>query len=70
MRQMFAPLSEYLENELGDAFCKEFRVYGTYEKIQEWEEYKKAFVEWTVNQFTKDPSSHPRHPFEKPWEDT
>lgn len=64
---MFAPLSEYIENKLDEAFCEEFRVYGTYENPTEWEEYKKSFAEWLVKQFTED-SSHPRHPFKKPWD--
>ncbi len=65
---MFAPLSEYIENKLDEAFCEEFRVYGTYDNPAEWEEYKKAFAEWLVNEFTKD-SSHPRHPKNKPWDE-
>jgi len=66
---MFAPLSEYIENELGESFCKEFRIYETHENVEEWEDYKKSFADWLVGQFTEDPSSHPRHPFENPWND-
>ena len=66
---MFEPLSEYIENRLGEAFCKEFRVYGTYDNPESWEEYKEAFTNWLVEEFTKDPHSHPRHPKNKPWDE-
>ena len=66
---MFAPLSEYIENRLGEAFCKEFRVYGTYDKPNDWEEYKEAYAEWLIKQFTNDSNSHPRHPFNNPWDE-
>mgnify|MGYP001349675743 CR=1 FL=1 len=39
---MFAPLSEHVENKLDEAFCEEFRCYGTYDKPNEWEEYKEV----------------------------
>ena len=49
---MFTPLTEYMENILDEAFCKEFSVYGTYERPEQWEEYKKAFSEWLIQHFT------------------
>ena len=66
---MFAPVSEYIENRLGESFCEEFRVYGTYENPECWEEYKEAFANWIVTQFGKDSDSHPRHPKNKPWDE-
>jgi len=66
---MFAPLSEHIENRLDEAFCGEFRVYGTYEKPVDWEEYKEAFANWLVGEFTKDSNSHPRHPKNPPWDE-
>ena len=66
---MFAPLSEYIETNLDEAFCKEFRVYGTYDRPTDWEEYKESFAKWIIEEFTKDSNSHPRHPFNKPWDD-
>ena len=66
---MFYPLSEYIENKLDEAFCKEFRVYGTYEHSESWEEYKESFAAWLIEEFTKDSNSHPRHPFDKPWDE-
>ena len=66
---MFAPLSEHIETKLDESFCNEFRCYGTYDKPNEWEEYKEAFARWMVDQFGKDSNSHPRHPFDKPWDE-
>ena len=67
--EMFAPLSEYIENKLDEAFCKEFRVYGTYDKPTAWEDYKESFANWLIGEFTQDSHSHPRHPFDKPWDE-
>ena len=66
---MFCPLSEYIENKLDEAFCKEFRVYGTYEHSESWEEYKEAFANWLIGEFANDLHSHPRHPKNKPWDE-
>ena len=66
---MFAPLSEYIENKLDEAFCEEFRVYGTYENPESWEEYKEAFANWLIGEFKNDIHSHPRHPKKKPWDE-
>lgn len=66
---MFAPLSEYIEAKLDESFCKEFRVRGTYDKSTDWEEYKESFASWLIGEFTKDSQSHPRHPFDKPWDE-
>jgi len=66
---MFLPLSEHIENKFDKAFCKEFRVYGTYDRPVDWEEYKEAYANWLIEQFVGDSSSHPRHPFDKPWDD-
>ena len=65
---MFAPLSEHIEMKLDEAFCHEFRVYGTYDKPTDWEEYKEAFASWMIREFISDKSAHPRHPFNKPWD--
>ena len=67
--EMFAPLSEYIENKLDEAFCKEFRVYGTYENPESWEDYKEAFANWLIGEFANDLHSHPRHPKNKPWDE-
>ena len=66
---MFAPLSEHVEIQLDKAFCKEFRVWGTFDKPNEWEEYKEAFASWMVKEFTNDEASPPRHPFKRPWDE-
>jgi hypothetical protein len=59
---MFAPLSEHIEIKLDEAFCKEFRVYGTYDRPTEWEEYKKAFAEFLINEFKGN------RPKQTPWD--
>ncbi len=56
---MFAPLSEYLENKLGDAFCKEYQVYGTYDRPHDWEEYKESFAMYMIEQFSKNNKNGP-----------
>jgi len=48
---MYAPLSEHVENQLGIAFCLEYRVYGTYERPLEWEDYKDAFAKYLIEKF-------------------
>ena len=48
---MFAPLSEHIEIQLDKAFCKDFRVYGTYELPTDWELYKEQFAEFLVKEF-------------------
>jgi hypothetical protein len=48
---MFAPLSEHVENKLDEAFCQEYRVYGTYERPNEWEEFKEDFAQYLVEKF-------------------
>lgn len=48
---MYLPLSEYIENRLDEMFCEEYKVYNTYEKIAEWEEYKSDFAEFIIKQF-------------------
>jgi len=63
---MFFPLSEYIENELDSAFCEEYRVYGTYERPSDWEDYKKSFALFLMDQFKDDPQRHPKHP-RNPW---
>ncbi|MAG24326.1 hypothetical protein CMI47_01995 [Candidatus Pacearchaeota archaeon] len=63
---MFAPLSEYIENKLDESFCEEYRVYGTYERPSDWEEYKKAFASFLVDQFKGDSQIHPKRP-KNPW---
>ena len=67
---MYAPLSEYIEMRLEEAFCKEYRVMSSCDRpTHEWEEYKECFANWIVEEFTKKSDSHPRHPFEKPWDE-
>ena len=65
---MFAPLSEYIENRLDESFCEEYRVYGTYERPSDWEEYKEAFALFLVDQFRSDDQRHPKHP-KRPWDE-
>ena len=66
---MYAPLSEYIEMRLEEAFCKEYRVMSSCDRpTYEWEDYKEAFANWLVNEFTKD-VSHPRHPHNKHWDE-
>jgi len=48
---MFAPLSEHLENKLDEAFCQEYRVYGTYERTDDWEDFKEDFAQYLVEKF-------------------
>ena len=48
---MYLPLSEHIENSLGEMFCEEYNVYDTYEKTAEWEEYKSDFAEFMVKKF-------------------
>ena len=60
---MFAPLSEIMENKLDESFCKEYRVYGTYERPSDWEDYKHAFVDFLIEEFKGDDQKHPRHPW-------
>jgi hypothetical protein len=48
---MYLPLSEHFEDRLEELFCKEHKVYATYEKTPEWEEYKSDFAEFIVKQF-------------------
>ena len=62
---MFAPLSEYIENKLDEAFCNEHRVYGTYDRPSEWENYKEDFAKYIVDSFAKQSSKRPK----SPWED-
>jgi len=60
---MFAPLSEIMENKLDESFCEEYRVYGTYERPSDWEDYKQAFVDFLITEFKGDNQKHPRHPW-------
>ena len=48
---MFAPLSEHIENKLDESFCHAYRVYGTYDKPNEWEDYKERFAEYLIEEF-------------------
>lgn len=48
---MFAPLSEHIENKLDESFCHAYRVYGTYDKPNEWEDYKECFAEYLIEEF-------------------
>ena len=67
---MFAPLSEYIENRLDEAFCKEYRVFSSCDRPTcDWEEYKESFANWLIGEFTNDSHSHPRHPKNKPWDE-
>lgn len=51
---MYAPLSEYVEMKLEEAFCKEYRVMSTNDRpTYEWEDYKEAFSKWLIMQFYK-----------------
>jgi hypothetical protein len=60
---MFAPLSEHIENRLDEAFCNEYRVYGTYDKPSEWEEYKEDFAKYIVEGFDKQNPKRPKSPW-------
>ena len=66
---MFLPLSEHIEDKLDESFCKEFRVYGTYDRPCDWEDYKEAFADWLMKEFTNDVETHPRHPKNNPWDE-
>ncbi len=67
---MYAPLSEYIEMRLEEAFCKEYRVMSSCDRpTYEWEDYKRAFADFIINEFAKDDVSHPRHPKEPPWDE-
>jgi hypothetical protein len=67
---MFAPLSEYIEMRLEEAFCKEYRVMSSCDRpTYEWEDYKKSFADFIINEFAKDDVSHPRHPKKSPWDE-
>ena len=35
----------------------------------EWEDYKKSFADFIINEFAKDDVSHPRHPKKSPWDE-
>ena len=48
---MYLPLSEHIEDRLGEMFCEEYKVWGTYEKSPEWEEYKSDFADFMVKKF-------------------
>jgi hypothetical protein len=66
---MFAPLNEYIEMRLEEAFCKEYRVMSAHDRpTHEWEDYKKMYADWMVSEFTKDTTFHPRHPHNSYWE--
>ena len=66
---MFAPLSEYIEMRLEEAFCKEYRVMSSCDRpTYEWEDYKRSFADFIVIDFTKD-DVHPRHPKKSPWDE-
>ncbi len=62
---VFAPLSEYIENQLDKSFCEEYRVYGTYDRPNDWEDYKEDFAKFLVDQFAKQNTKKPK----SPWED-
>jgi hypothetical protein len=67
---MFGPLSEYIEMRLEESFCKEYRVSSSCDRpTYEWEDYKKSFANFIVNEFAKDDISHPRHPQNKHWDE-
>ncbi len=60
---MFAPLSEYIEMKLEEAFCKEYRVMSSCDRpTHEWEDYKKAYADWAVERFLQNDSAPPIHP--------
>jgi|18_taG_2_1085343.scaffolds.fasta_scaffold238018_1 hypothetical protein len=66
---MFAPLSEYIEMQLEEAFCEEYRVMSSCDRpTVDWEDYKKSFATFIVDKFTKD-ETHPRHPKKSPWDE-
>jgi len=48
---MYIPLSEHFEDRLGELFCEEYKVWGTYEKSAEWEEYKSDFADFMIKSF-------------------
>jgi len=66
---MFAPLSEYIEVRLEEAFCEEYRVFSSCDRPTcDWEDYKKSFADFIVKQFAED-ECHPRHPKKSPWDE-
>ncbi len=63
---MFAPLSEYIEMRLEEAFCAEYRVMSSCDRPTfEWEDYKKAYADWAVERFLQNTSAPPVHPKKK-----
>jgi hypothetical protein len=44
---MFAPLSEYIEKKLENAFYNKYRML-TYEESELWENYKEEFADYLV----------------------
>ena len=47
---MFAPLSEYVEKKLENAFYNKYHML-TYEESELWERYKEEFAEYLVGVF-------------------
>ena len=47
---MFAPLSEYIEKKLENAFYNKYHMM-TYEESELWERHKEDFAEYLVRDF-------------------
>ena len=47
---MFAPLSEYIELKLENAFYNKYRML-TYEESELWEQFKEDFAEHLIKDF-------------------